>query len=64
MNDVVFVVDATKTTRPSAAAALERLQRVNARVAGGILNHADPRDYPRYYSRNFKRPFAWRDQPA
>ena len=64
VNDVVFVVDATKTTRPSAVAALERLQRVNARMAGGILNHADPRDYPRYYSRNFKRPFAWRDQPA
>ena len=64
VNDVVFVIDATKTTRPSAAAALERLQRVNARVTGGILNHVDPRDYPRYYSRDFKRLFAWRDQPA
>ena len=64
VNDVVFVVDATKTTRPSAAAALEQLQRVNARVAGGILNQVNPRDYPRYYSRSFKRPFAWRDQPA
>ena len=64
VNDVVFVVDATKTTRPSAAAALEQLQRVNARVAGGILNQVNPRDYPRYYSRSFKRLFAWRDQPA
>ena len=64
VNDVVFVIDATKTTRPSAAAALERLQRVNARVTGGILNHVDPRDYPRYYSRTYKRLFAWRDQPA
>lgn len=65
VSDVVFVVDATKTTRSSAAAALERLQRVNARVAGGILNHVDPRDHPRYYSRTYKRLFAaWRDQPA
>lgn len=56
-SEVVFVVDAEGTNRRAAAAALDRLAQVGARVAGVVLNRVDVEGHPYYYSQYYRRDY-------
>ena len=54
---VVFVADVGKTTRPTAAGALERLAESGASIAGVVLNRVDLDGHPYYYSQYYQRSY-------
>ena len=54
---VVFLVDAGKTSRQTAAAALERLATSNVGVVGVVLNRVDLERHSYYYSRYYRRSY-------
>jgi capsular exopolysaccharide synthesis family protein len=59
---VLFVVDASSTSRHAAQAALDQLERAHARFLGAVLNRVDAR-LRRYYRKSYFRRAAVK-QPA
>lgn len=57
VQDVLFVVDATKPTRRPAVVALKRLAQVDAHCVGVVLNRADVMRSG-YYSSYYRRQYA------
>ena len=55
--NAVFVIGADSTSRRVAADALEQLSHSGARVLGAVLNKANLRRHPYYYSRYYRRSY-------
>lgn len=56
VDGVVFVVAGGRTPRPQVAAALGRLEQINAKIFGVVLNAVKlhKSDYPQYYSNSYR----------
>jgi capsular exopolysaccharide synthesis family protein len=60
---VLFVVGADKTSRRAAQLAVEQLQSVGVRILGAVLNGADLRRHPYYYSPYYRRDYGVPAEP-
>jgi capsular exopolysaccharide synthesis family protein len=54
---IVFVIGAEMTSRRAVATAIERLERVNGRFIGAVLNHVQVDRHSFYYSRYYRREY-------
>jgi succinoglycan biosynthesis transport protein ExoP len=55
---VVFVVGADQTSRHAARTAIEQLESASANVVGSVLNRADVRRNPHYYSSYYRKEYS------
>ena len=55
---VVFVVGADQTSRHAARTAVEQLETASANVVGAVLNRADTRRNPHYYSSYYRKAYS------
>ncbi len=63
MDAVIVVVHAGVTSRDALAHAVRRLQQVNARIVGAVMNRADLQQQGYYYGYSYKRYYGEEQEP-
>jgi len=58
VSGVLFVVGCEQTSRYTASAAIEQLERAKGRLLGGVLNRVDLEHHSYYYSHYYRREYS------